>query len=139
MKEAAANPLRAAATRRSEEARKRTRAAIRTLDQRGERASILAVSKIAGVSRQFIYDHADLRKEIEGLRSADRPGDVRVPTREQASLASLESRLRTALAENTRLRAENHELRAELAVLYGEAREAEVRGVGRSERRVGHP
>jgi hypothetical protein len=134
--EAAANPLQAAATRRSEEARKRTRAAIRTLDQRGERASILAVSKIAGVSRQFIYDHADLRKEIEGLRSADRPGNVRVPTREQASLASLESRLRAALAENGRLRAENQELRAELGVLYGEARRHETRGTARDSRRA---
>lgn len=133
------NPLQLAATRRSQEALKSTRAAIRALDQRGEPVSILGVSKLAGVSRQFIYDHGELRREIEQLRSADRSRGVRVPAREQATVASLESRLRAALAENRRLRTENQELRAELAVLYGEAREAEIRRVTRANGQAAQP
>jgi hypothetical protein len=126
------NPLQLAATRRSQEALKSTRAAIRALDQRGEPVSILGVSKLAGVSRQFIYDHGELRR-------ADRSRGVRVPAREQATVASLESRLRAALAENRRLRTENQELRAELAVLYGEAREAEIRRVTRANGQAAQP
>ena len=59
-----------AADRRSQRAVERARRAIRRLDKAGEPVSFRSVAREAGVSRQFLYGHDQLRGEIERLRAA---------------------------------------------------------------------
>ena len=68
-----------------------------------------------------------LRAEIEQLRDRT-PTHTRdgVPA-QRATEASLRQRITTLLAENQRLREENAEPRAELAIAYGQQRCAERR------------
>ena len=119
-----AEPLRDAASRRSSDAIARGRAALAELARRGEQVTFQAVAREAGVSRQWLYTHAELRVEIERLRvaHADRPGRS-VPAPERSSEASLRQRVESLLEENRRLRHENAELREELALAYGRQRE----------------
>jgi hypothetical protein len=122
----AADPLNQAAAARHQRAVERAQQALRELDAEGAAISFQSVARRAGVSRQWLYTQPALRQEIEELR--DR-GPVRigsVPARQRASEASLRQRLETLRAENQRLRAENHSLKAELAIAYGQQRQARV-------------
>ncbi|MGH2762969.1 MAG: DUF6262 family protein [Thermoleophilaceae bacterium] len=118
-------PLRDAAQRRSSEAVARGRAALAELARRGEPITFQSVAREAGVSRQWLYTHTELRGEIERLRSSD-AGQTgrRVPVRERSSEASLRQRVESLLDENRRLRDELGGLREELALAYGHQREA---------------
>jgi hypothetical protein len=112
-----------AADRRRERALERARKAIRRLDRAGEPVSFQAVAREAGVSRQFLYTAGELRREIEGLRSAHlERGDSSLPAAQRASDASLKARNQTLLDENRRLRDELAGLREELAGAWGELR-----------------
>jgi hypothetical protein len=94
--------------------------------------SFAAVAEHARVSRAFLYAHAELRAEIEALRSLQGPEPARLPVRQRASDASVRARLRAALDENQRLRGEIAALREELALTHGRVRELELdRRVGR--------
>lgn len=125
--------IRQAAAARSLDAASRVRRAMRELDKHGVEMSFAAVAAAVNVSRQFLYTHAELRAEIEQLRSEQRAAPSRLPVRERASDASVRARLRAALQENQRLREENAQLREELAVAHGHARELELaRRTGRS-------
>jgi hypothetical protein len=129
------NGLRAAAATRSARTAERARGALVELDKRGEAITFAGVAARANVSRQFLYSHADLRAEIERLRGEHQPASARPPSREQASDESIRTRLRAALDENKRLRQEISELRDELALTHGHARELELvkRGITRRE------
>ena len=85
----------------------------------------------ARVSRAFLYAHAELRAEIEALRSIHASAPARLPVRQRASDASVRARLRAALDENQRQREELAALREELALAHGRVRELEL------DRRVG--
>jgi hypothetical protein len=78
------------------------------------------------VSREFLYSHSELRPEIERLRGEPPPVPARLPSGEHASDGSIRTRLRAALDENKRLRAEIAELRDELALTHGRVRELEL-------------
>jgi hypothetical protein len=118
-----AAPLAVVARRKREQALERAHTALRDLDQRGETISFQAVARIGGVSRQWLYTQPELRAEIERLR--DRHTAVRrLPDAERAREASLRQRNTTLLAENRRLRDQIAELRAELAIAYGQRRAA---------------
>ena len=94
-----------------------------------------AVAAGAGVSRQFLYTHPELRQEIEQLRDEQHSERSRLPLAERASDASIRARLRAALDDNQRLRGENARLREELALAHGRVRELELdRRAGRSGR-----
>jgi Family of unknown function (DUF6262) len=117
--------LRSAATTRSLAAEERARRTLTELDRRGAAITFQAVAAQAGVSARFLYGHAELRAAIEQLRGEQRaPSQLR--WRERASEASLRSRLRGALEETKRLRAENAQLRDELALAHGRVRELEL-------------
>jgi hypothetical protein len=77
------------------------------------------------VSRQWLYTEPALRQQIQRLRAlaSRRPGST-TSARTRSTEASLQSRLRTALDDNRRLRSENAELNAELALAYGRQRDA---------------
>ena len=80
-----------AGARRTLDAEQRVRTALRELDREGASVTFAAVAESARVSRAFLYQHAELRGEIEALRAADAP--ARLPVRHRASDASLRTRV----------------------------------------------
>jgi Family of unknown function (DUF6262) len=125
--------LRAAARRRALETRDRAVRTLRRLDATGRPVTIETVAREAGVSRSWLYGQADLRAEIERLRSHSRPNGSAppVPARQRASNASLRRRLEAVNAEIRRLREENRELRERLAWTLGELRATGIHGQAR--------
>jgi hypothetical protein len=124
--EPAPRPLADAAAPRTLDAEQRVRTALRELDAEGATITFAAVAKRARVSRVFLYQHADLRAEIETLRSTQAAAPARLSVRHRASDASLRARLRSALDESQRQREENARLREELALAHGRVRELEL-------------
>jgi len=122
--------LRAAARRRSAQTRTRAIKALRRLDRDGTPITYDAVAHAAGVSRSWLYANADIRDEIERLRSLRQPatGMPSVPNRQRASDASLLRRLEAATERIRRLEQDNRELRDALAAALGEQRHARVIG-----------
>jgi hypothetical protein len=119
-------PLKRAAAQRRLSAESRTKQAIHSLDQRGETITFAAIAAAAGVSRQYLYSHPQLRPEIEQLRGRQRTAPPRLPASARPSDNSIRSRLRAALDDNQRLREDNTTLREELAAALGRAREVDV-------------
>ena len=119
-------PLLDAAARRTLDAEQRVRSALRELDSEGAMVTFVAVAERAQVSGVFLYQHAELRSEIEALRTAQATAPARVPVRQRASDASLRARLRAALDEGQRQREEIVRLREELALAHGRVRELEL-------------
>lgn len=124
--EPARRSLAEAAAKRTLEAEQRVRSALRELDRDGAMVTFVAVAERARVSRAFLYQHAELRSQIEALRAADVAAPPRVPVRQRASDASLRARLRAALDESQRQREEIARLREELALAHGRVRELEL-------------
>jgi hypothetical protein len=116
-------PLAAAASRKREQAQTRAQNALRELDQQGQPITFQAVARHARVSRQWLYHQPELRNEIERLRER-RVADTqpRVPEAHRASTASLHQRLENLRTENRGLRVQVAELKAELAIAYGQRR-----------------
>jgi len=129
--EAARRPLADVAARRTLAAEQRVRAALRELEREGAAITFAAVAQRARVSRAFLYQHGELRAEIERLRAAQSAAAARPVSRERASDGSLRARLRAALDECQRQREEIARLREELALAHGRVRELEL------DRRVG--
>ena len=121
-----ADVLRGAADARSLAAEKRARRALTELDRRGAMITFQAVAAEAGVSRAFLYGHRQLRTAIEQLRQERQDIPPRLPAHQRASEESTRARLRGMLEENKRLRAENAQLRDELALAHGEVRELKL-------------
>ncbi len=114
-------PLAAAAARKHDDVVMRASTALRELDRIGAAINFQAVATAAGVSRQWLYQQPDLRREIEQRRD---PGSkpAGIPAVQRGTEASLRQRIRSLLDENQRLRGETVELRAELALAYGQQR-----------------
>jgi uncharacterized protein DUF6262 len=119
-----AAPLAVAAQRKRDRVLERAHAALRDLDRHGETISFQAVARVARVSRQWLYTQPELRAEIERLRARQPDTATRVPDAERAREASLRQRNMMLLAENRRLREQIAELKAELAIAYGQQRAA---------------
>jgi hypothetical protein len=124
--EPARRPLAEAAAKRTLEAQQRVHRALRDLDSQAAAVTFAAVAERARVSRAFLYQHAELRSQIEALRSAQADAPAHVPVRQRASDASLRARLRAALEEGQRQREEIARLREELALAHGRVREIEL-------------
>jgi hypothetical protein len=127
-----ADALRGAAAARSLSAEQRAHRALTELDRGGAAISFRAVANQAGVSARFLYGHAEQRAAIEQLRAEQRDVPSRLTRRQRASEESVRARLRGMLEENKRLRAENAQLREELALAHGQARELQLAGRRRS-------
>jgi hypothetical protein len=117
-----AEPLTQAAAARHQRTVGRAEQALRDLDAQGAAISFQAVARCAGVSRQWLYTQPALRAEIERLRDRGPSRPDGVPTRQRATEASLRQRIETLRSENQRLREENTDLKAELAIAYGRRR-----------------
>ena len=122
-----ATPLAAAAARNHHAALQRASGALRDLNAAGHVINFQAVARAAGVSRQWLYQQPELRREIERLRDSRSQRASGVQTAQRASEASLRQRNRSLLDEDARLRAENAQLKNELALAYGEHRRARRR------------
>lgn len=126
--------LRIAAAARSVAAEQRARHAIAQLDRRGQPITFLAVAAEAGVSARYLYRHPQLRATIQQLRDEQHGPPSRLPRQPRANDESIRARLRGALEENKQLRAENAQLRDELALAHGEIRELKLATRRRSTR-----
>ena len=124
--------LRSAAAARSVAAEQRARHAITALDRRGQTITFLAVAAEAGVSARYLYAHPQLRATIQQLRDEQHSTPSRPTRHARANDESLRARLRGALEENKQLRAENTQLREELALAHGEVRELKLASRQRS-------
>lgn len=120
----------AAARERAEQTRTRALRALRRLDETGVAVTFDAVAREAGVSRSWLYGQADLRAEIEALRTRTRPSSPApmTPQRQRASDESLLRRLEVATARLRQLEEDNQQLREALAEALGAARTARVTG-----------
>ena len=111
-----------AALRRLDSQIKRDRvvAALAGYVERGETTTIVGLAKRAGVSPRFVYNHPDLRAEIE--RRAAEIGDAlagRVVASARVTTASLRADLANHKAEAQRQRAEIAALRDRLSEALG--------------------
>jgi hypothetical protein len=109
------------AAQKSEQARQRTREAIKSLQQQGKLINFSTVCKAANVSKTFLYDprHADLAEEIRRLREHPRqpPPTTQVSpgkseTAKHAQIARLKERVQ-------RLENRVQDLQQENELLYG--------------------
>jgi hypothetical protein len=116
--------LATATSHRAHATRQRARAALQRLDRDGTTVTFAAVAAAADVSRSLLYRDPDLRAEIDRIRGSDTLGTVRPPAAERTTEQSLQQRLATALDDNHTLRAENHQLHEQIAVLLGQQRAA---------------
>jgi Family of unknown function (DUF6262) len=119
-----------AAQQRAEQTRRRAVAALGRLDAIGKPITFDVVAREAGVSRSWLYAQADLRTEIERLRTRHRvqPPSPDPPQRQRASDPSLLRRLEAATDRIRRLEHDNHELRDALARALGERRTSAILG-----------
>lgn len=115
--------LQRAATARHTAAVNRACDAITKMDRDGSAITFTAVASAAGVSRGWLYNQTDLRATITGLRR-DHNTDAltAIPAAQRATNDSLLQRLDSARDEITRLRADNANLRDQLARSLGEQR-----------------
>lgn len=114
--------LAAAAHQRSHDTRQRAVDALRHLDANGEPVTFSSVALTGEVSRSWLYRQADLRAEIDRLRTSRTATTVTVPSAQRASTASLRGRLEITLHEIQRLKSENQQLREQLALSFGQQR-----------------
>lgn len=75
-----ATPLAAAAARKHHAALQRASGALRDLDAAGHVINFQAVARAAGVSRQWLHQQPELRREIERLRDSRPQRASGVPT-----------------------------------------------------------
>jgi small-conductance mechanosensitive channel len=118
-----------AAQQRAEHTRTRALRALRRLDGTGTAVTFEAVAREAGISRSWLYSQADLRAEIQALRTRTRsPSSPPTPQRQAATDASLLRRLQAATERLRQLEEDNRQLREALAEALGTARTARVTG-----------
>ena len=110
-----------AAHQRTHDTRQRAVNALRRLDATGAVVTFISVARAAGVSRSWLYRQADLRAEIDRLRTSVSATTI-VPSAQRASSESLRRRLEATLDEIRRLKAENHQLRQQVAQRLGQQR-----------------
>jgi hypothetical protein len=114
--------LAAAAQQRAHDTRHRAVETIRRCDAAGEPITFISIAQAAGVSRSWLYRQADLRAEIDRLRTSTTATTRPVPSAQRASTDSLRRRLEGTLDEIQRLKVENHQLREQVARRFGQQR-----------------
>lgn len=122
-----------AAQQRAEQTRARALRALRRLDDTGAAVTFEAVAREARVSRSWLYNQADLRAEIQALRTRTQASASPTPRRQSATDASLLRRLEAATDRLRQLEDDNRQLREALAEALGTARTDHV--IGRTSRR----
>jgi Family of unknown function (DUF6262) len=101
-------------------------AALRALASTSEPITFGRLARAAGVSRSWLYRQPELRHQIEQLRQSSQPNRSKVPAAQRASDDSNRQKMALYREELERLRAENRDLRAQLARKLGAERAAAV-------------
>lgn len=108
---------------RHEQTLQQAQTALADMVKNGETITISRLASKAGVSRSWIYTQPDLRSKIEQAQQ-DTRSTSRAPAGSQASAESLKRRLELAHQTLARLRAENLQLKQDLARVHGQLRQA---------------
>jgi DNA anti-recombination protein RmuC len=114
--------LREAAQARHDATLRRAEDTLRQLAKKGGPITFRRVAEEAGVSRAWLYRQDQLRRQIKQLRQTPTSRASHVPAAERATNDSLRQQLRAYRSEIARLRAENQELREQLARQLGAQR-----------------
>ena len=109
-----------AARRRSELTVARARQALAEMQAAGQPVTIAKVAAGAGISRSWLYTHAELRQQISTLRS-EAP-TLTTQTCTPATDSSLRQRLALAHQRIRELTDENAQFRDQIAALHGQLR-----------------
>ena len=115
--------LRAAAAARRDAAMKRAEAGLRTLIKDGAEINFRSVARAGSVGLNFLYEHPELRRRIEGLRAQQaattrRSPKASQPTREDGKIVrTLSAQLKE---ERSRHRDQVQELETRLAAAHEE-------------------
>ncbi len=120
--------LAAHARTRHEQTLQRAQAALSAMASNSTPVTIARLAAEAGVSRAWIYTQPGLRDQIERMQHGHASG--RPSARQAGSRASQESlrrRLELAHQKISQLRAENQQLRHDLAAAHGQLRAAAAR------------
>jgi hypothetical protein len=112
--------LTAAARQRAQDTRRRAVEALRRCDAAGEPVTFTGIAQAADVSRSWLYRQPDLRAEIDRVRAPS--ATTAVPSAQRASTDSMRRRLEATLDEIQRLKAENRQLREQVARRFGQQR-----------------
>ena len=114
--------LRVAAEKRRRETAERARKALEHLASTGDAVSVARLAELAQVSRSWIYTQPALLEEIEAILDRSRQVSTDRPDSQRASTASLLRRLELVHEQIAELKAENRQLREQLARAYGAQR-----------------
>lgn len=112
---------------RHEHAMQRACAALAAIARDGEPVTVSRLAAEAAVSRSWIYTQPALRDQIDKLRHTPGTDPHRHQPSSRASDNSLRHRLELAHQKITQLRAENQQLRRDLASAHGQIRAATAR------------
>lgn len=110
---------------RHEQTLRRAQAALTAMARDGDPVTVARLASEASVSRAWIYTQPGLRDQVKQMQHGRRPGTS--PPRQagrRASGESLRRRLELAHQKITQLRAENQQLRRDLAAAHGQLRAA---------------
>ena len=109
------------AAEKSEQARKRTREAIRRLQQQGKPINFSTVCEEANVSKTFLYDprHADLAEEIRRLRELPVPRPQMTPAPQGKSEGAKDAQIARLKERVHKLEQQVRALQHENELLYG--------------------
>ncbi|MHB2021958.1 MAG: DUF6262 family protein [Mycobacteriales bacterium] len=131
MSEAAGDRLRRLRRTDSQVKTARVRAALDAAATAGGALSVAQIARVAGVSRRFVYDHPELRAEIE-LKAAEAVARFsgHLAAAAQVSAASLRADHENTRAENYRLRERVRILETRLREVLGAEVAAELAGQG---------
>jgi hypothetical protein len=108
-----------AAAKRSADTEARARRAIIRLDQQNQPVTFASVAAAAGVSKSYLYAYTDLSTAIRNHRSATHSASPR-PHEEQATVASLRTKLHVVTTRLHKVEAHLRQARAENETLLGE-------------------
>jgi hypothetical protein len=107
------------AAKRSADAEANARRAIIRLDQRNQPVTFATVAAASGVSKSYLYAHTAISATIRSHRSAREPTPGR-PREEQATVASLRTKLHVVTTRLHEVEAHLRQARAENETLLGE-------------------
>ena len=112
------NGLRESSKKRSQEALKRTDAAINRLVKEGKKITFQSVAKAAGVSVAYLYKYDSIKQRIDQLRKQQFPIKG-LPPKQKASDDSKTAIIKTLKERIKKLEAENRGLRDHIEVAQG--------------------
>lgn len=105
----------------TEEARVKAEKAIQELQLMGKAVNFSSISKQSGVSRNFLYQDAQIRSKVDGLREVDVQTEMnrrakydKTSKSKDVIIEAKDKRIAKLEAENKKLKSENERLRGML-------------------------